>query len=46
MPYQTQFLGVSGKAKATINDNRLEITVGSQTLIVSLPEIIGVDSMG
>ena len=35
-----------GKAQALINGNRLEITIGSQTLIVSLPEIIGVDSMG
>ena len=35
-----------GSAEIKTSDGRLEITVGSQTLIVSLPEIIGGDSMG
>ena len=35
-----------GGGEIKINGNRLEITVGSQTLIVSLPEVIGGDSMG
>jgi len=30
-----------GKAKAVINGDRLEITIDSQTLIISLPEEIG-----
>jgi len=30
-----------GSAEAIINGNRLEITIGSQTLIISLPEVIG-----
>ena len=30
-----------GSARAKIVGNRLEITIGSQTLIVTLPEIIG-----
>ena len=33
------FFGES--AKAVINDNRLEITIDSRTLIISLPEEIG-----
>ncbi len=36
----------TGSAEIKINGNRLEITIGTQTLIVSLPEIIGGDSMG
>ncbi len=35
-----------GSAKATITGNRLEITIGSQTLIISLPEIVGGQSKG
>ena len=35
-----------GSAEATIKGNRLEITIGSQTLLISLPEIIGGQSMG
>ena len=35
-----------GTAEVIINGNRLEITIGSQTLIISLPEIIGGDSTG
>ncbi len=35
-----------GSAKATINGSRLEITIGSKTIIISLPGVIGVDSMG
>ena len=35
-----------GDVKIALSNNRLEITVGSRTLILSLPEIIGVDSMG
>ena len=30
-----------GKAEAKIVGDRLEITIGSQTLIISLPEVIG-----
>lgn len=30
-----------GTAKATIVGNRLEITIGSQTLLISLPQIVG-----
>ena len=30
-----------GSAEIKINGNRLEITIGSQTLIISLPEVIG-----
>jgi len=30
-----------GSAKVTINGNKLEITIGSQTLIVSLLKVIG-----
>jgi hypothetical protein len=30
-----------GKAKAVINGNRLEITIDSQTIIISLPEEVG-----
>ena len=29
------------EARAVITDNGLEITVGSQTLVISLPEVIG-----
>ena len=35
-----------GSAKIEINGSNLEIAIGSQTLIISLPEIIGVDSRG
>ncbi len=35
-----------GSAEATIDGNRLEITIGSQTLIVSFPVFWGFDSMG
>lgn len=35
-----------GTAKAKIAGQRLEITIGSQTLIISLPEIIGGQSTG
>jgi len=35
-----------GKAKAVIKGDTLEITIGSETLIISLPEIIGARSMG
>ena len=38
------FFGES--AKAVINNNRLEITIGSQTLIISLPKVIGGQSTG
>ena len=30
-----------GKAEAKISGARLEITIGSQTMIVSMPEVIG-----
>ena len=30
-----------GNATAQINGTRLEITIGTQTLVVSLPEVIG-----
>jgi hypothetical protein len=33
-----------GSAEVRIAKGRLEITIGSQTLIMSLPEIIGVQS--
>jgi hypothetical protein len=33
-------------AKAKIIGNRLEITIGSQTLIISLPQVIGGQSTG
>ena len=35
-----------GTAEAKINGNVLEIRIGSQTLLISLPEVIGGDSMG
>ena len=35
-----------GNAEARINGSRLEITIGSQTLIISLPEAIGWQSKG
>ncbi len=37
-----------GTAEAIINgnSNRLEITIGSRTLLILLPEVIGGDSMG
>jgi len=35
-----------GQAKAVINGDRLEITIGSQTLIISLPEVIGGQATG
>lgn len=35
-----------GTAKAQIKGDRLEITIGSQTLIISLPEIVGGQSTG
>ena len=30
-----------GNAEAKINGNRLEITIGSQTLLISLPKVVG-----
>jgi len=30
-----------GSAEIIINGDRLEVTIGSQTLIISLPEVIG-----
>jgi len=35
-----------GSAQAKIIGNRLEITIGSQTLIISLPGIVGGQSTG
>ncbi len=35
-----------GSARIEVKDDRLEITIGSQTLIISLPEVIGVQSKG
>jgi hypothetical protein len=35
-----------GAARAQIKGKRLEITIGSQTLIVSLPTITGAESKG
>jgi len=35
-----------GAAKAEIKGNRLEITIGSRTLLISLPEIVGAQSTG
>ena len=35
-----------GSAKAVVNGKRLEITIGSQTLIISLPDIVGAQSKG
>lgn len=35
-----------GIAEITINGNRLEITIGKATLIVSLPEVIGAQAKG
>jgi len=35
-----------GSAEVKIVDNKLEITIGSQTLIISLPEVIGAQSKG
>lgn len=35
-----------GSAEIKINGSNLEITINHATLIVSLPEIIGADSMG
>ncbi len=35
-----------GSARAEINNHRIEVTIGSQTLLISLPEVIGCDSMG
>ena len=31
-----------GSAKIVVNGNRLEITIGSQIMIISLPGVIGV----
>lgn len=36
----------AGSAEAKISKGRLEITIGSQTLIIALPEIIGGQSTG
>jgi hypothetical protein len=30
-----------GSAKAKITDDRLEITIGTQTITIKLPEVIG-----
>ena len=35
-----------GNAEAKIVGDRLEIAIGSQTLIISLPEVIGGQSTG
>lgn len=35
-----------GTASAVINDNKLEVTIGSQTLIIALPEVIGGQGQG
>ncbi len=35
-----------GSAEAVIIGNRLEITIGSQTLLISLPEVTGGQSTG
>jgi hypothetical protein len=35
-----------GNAEAKIVGDRLEVTIGSQALIISLPEIIGGQSTG
>lgn len=35
-----------GSATAVINGNRLEITIGCQTLVISLPEVIGGQAKG
>lgn len=37
-----------GTAEAIINgnSNRLEITIGSQTLLISLPKVVGTESTG
>ena len=35
-----------GSAEAKITNDRLEITIGSQTLVISLPEVIGGQSKG
>jgi len=36
----------NGTASIKITDDRLEITIGSKTLILSLPQIIGIQSKG
>ena len=35
-----------GTAEITINGDELKITIGSQTLTVSLPQVIGTESTG
>ncbi len=35
-----------GTARAKITGGRLEISINSQTLIISLPQIIGIQSKG
>ena len=35
-----------GRARIIINGDRIEITIAGTTLIISIPEIIGGDSMG
>jgi hypothetical protein len=34
----------AGKALVTVSDKTLEITIGPQTLIISLPDIVGCQS--
>lgn len=36
----------AGSARVVIADDRMEITIGSQTLIISLPQIIGAQAKG
>lgn len=36
----------AGKASAFVKDDRLIITIGSQTMIIQLPRIVGGESMG
>lgn len=33
-------------AKATIDKGRLEVTIGSRTMLISLPQIVGVQAVG
>ncbi len=35
-----------GSEKVVVNKNRIEITIGSQTMLISLPKVIGVQSNG
>ena len=35
-----------GTAKAKVSNSRLEITIGTQTLIISLPQIVGGQAKG